>query len=54
MVNQAEEPLEKVSLNLFEADVHWLRTHVGDKWTRAVRDLVRESIKQMQGDKEYD
>ena len=44
MINLAEEPLTRVTLNLFAADVDWLHENIGPGWTKMVRDLVRDAI----------
>jgi len=46
MVNQAEEPLTRVTINLFEADVKWLKEHIGSGWQTEVRDMLRGFILQ--------
>lgn len=44
MVNQAEEPLTKVTLNLFEEDVEFLKQRYPSGWTQAIRVMVRNAI----------
>lgn len=47
MVNQAEEPLTKVTLNLYSSDVEYLRERLKGtdwKWTEAVRQIVRDKV----------
>ena len=41
MSNYAEEPLTKVTLNLFTKDLERLRLHYGPGWTKEVRGWVR-------------
>ena len=48
MVNQAEEPLRKVTLNLFEKDVRWLQQVHPDRYTEVIRGMVRTSIRSLQ------
>ena len=45
MVNQAEEPLLKVTLNLFKADVDYLKDYFGSGYTEYIRNIVRSHCK---------
>jgi hypothetical protein len=40
-MNEADEPLRKVTLNLYRADVEWLEKKFGFGWTEQVRLAVR-------------
>lgn len=42
MPQRADEPLEKITLNLFASDVLWLREVIGYGWSDSVRKVVRE------------
>lgn len=44
MVNQADEPLVKVTLNLFEDDVEYLKKLRHRKFADLVREIIREWI----------
>jgi hypothetical protein len=41
----AEEPLTKVTLNLFASDLEYLKKHTHDQWTVEVRNIVRKHIR---------
>lgn len=41
MPNKSDEPLRKVTLNLFEEDCKVMAQRYGRGWTERVRDLVR-------------
>lgn len=45
MPNEADRPLHKVLLNLYEEDYKWLKNVYGEGWSVAIRDLVHQSIK---------
>lgn len=38
------EPLEKVTLNLFEKDLKVIRSHYGQGWSERVREVVHEHV----------
>lgn len=42
MPAKADEPLQKITLNLYEADVLALETYYGRGWSEQVRSLVRD------------
>jgi hypothetical protein len=44
MVNQADEPLKKVTLNLFESDVEYLQRLYGQGYTSEIRSIIRLSV----------
>ena len=49
MVNQASEPLTKVTLNLYSSDVAYLKERLRNsdwKWTEAVRQIVRDKVEE--------
>lgn len=52
MSNEAEEPLKRVHLLLYEDDYHWLMSHVGGKdkhgFSRAIRRIVRSWRRQLE------
>ena len=41
-----DEPLRKVTLNLYEADVRWCQNHYGQGYTEIIRQALREYVKQ--------
>jgi tRNA A37 threonylcarbamoyladenosine biosynthesis protein TsaE len=43
--HSASEPIQRIDLNLYTADVIWLKTTIGNGWTTFVRELVRTHIK---------
>jgi len=45
---QAEEPLLKITLNLFAHDVAELKRWYGFGYTQHIRDIVRKEIRTMQ------
>lgn len=47
MSNYAEEPLLKVTVNLFAADVEWLKLHAQHNWSELLRQLLRAKIKEV-------
>ena len=40
MSNQADEPLQKVTINLFKSDIDWFRKRYGN-YQIALREIVR-------------
>lgn len=42
MPAKADEPLQKITLNLYEADVKALESYYGRGWSEQVRSLVRD------------
>lgn len=43
MVNQADRPLVKVTLNLFETDVDWFREHYSN-FSEGIRDAISQFV----------
>lgn len=43
MPNYAEEPLERVTLNLFAKDIDWLRLHYPN-FSDEIRKIIRKHI----------
>lgn len=43
--NPASAPIQRVDLNLYSADVIWLRATIGNGWTTFIRELVHNHIK---------
>lgn len=41
----AAHPIQRVDLNLYTADVLWLRETIGNGWSTFVRELVHNHIK---------
>ena len=41
----ADEPITKVTLNLWSADVAFLKKEIGDRWSVVVRDWVRRAVR---------
>lgn len=41
MPAESDEPLRKVTLNLFAADVEWFERQFGHGWTGKIREVVR-------------
>ncbi len=46
-MQSASEPLRKVTLNLFEADVEWLQARYNWGMSEVIRKAVRRYIKQI-------
>lgn len=44
MANYAEEPLTKVTVNLFTKDVEYLRERAPERWSLLLRRIVRAYI----------
>lgn len=44
MPTESDEPLRKVTLNLFAKDVAWLERKYGRGWTEIVRNHIRSKI----------
>ena len=47
-----EEPIKKVTLNLWDADVRWLQKNLGEGWSITVRDLVRRAVRAKKAEQE--
>lgn len=45
MPRMATEPLTKVTLNLYLADVEWFKRHYGQGWSEILRTVVRSHVK---------
>lgn len=43
----AGDPLTKITLNLFEADVRYLQEYCGDGYTSFIRDIIKREVKQI-------
>lgn len=52
MSNIASEPLEKVTLNLFLADMIWLRNRYGFGVSEVIRNQVRKYVKQIKDEED--
>lgn len=52
MPAESDEPLRKVTLNLYASDVEWLERRHGRGWTEAVRGAVR-SYRRKDEDKQF-
>jgi hypothetical protein len=50
MVNQADEPLVKVTLNLYEADVEYLKKFRHRQFGELVREIIRDWIKELKNE----
>jgi hypothetical protein len=52
MPRQEDEPIERIHINLFSADLEWLRANYRREESvgvgKAVRTIVRNSVKRMQ------
>jgi len=48
MPKVAGEPLRKVTLNLFESDVEWLKEVYGEGYSVEIRDIVRRRCTEIQ------
>jgi predicted HTH domain antitoxin len=52
MPRQEDEPIERIHINLFSADLEWLRSNYRREESvgvgKAVRTIVRNSVKRMQ------
>lgn len=44
MANYAEEPVLKITLNLFKKDVDWFREKYPTGWSKRLREAVRHQI----------
>lgn len=47
MINQAEEPLTRVTMNFFESDIVWLKQNFGEGWTKQIREMTRYCIENL-------
>lgn len=48
MPTQADDPLRKVTLNLYAADCEWLATTYGRGWTERIRQHIHHEVIQRQ------
>lgn len=46
MPRPADEPLRRVTLNLFEADCQWLEKEYGPGWTTRIRQHIHQEVNQ--------
>lgn len=53
MPEPLDEPIRKISLNIYEADYQEMKRLYGWGWTEIVRDWIREHLRQRNRD-EYD
>ncbi len=44
MPNRSDDPLRKVTLNLYEADCAWLERTYGRGWTERVRQHIHNEV----------
>ncbi len=44
MPNRSDDPLRKVTLNLYEADCLWLEQQYGRGWTERVRQHIHDEV----------
>lgn len=44
MPARSDEPLRKVTLNLYEADCQWLEREYGHGWTERVRQHIHSEV----------
>lgn len=44
MPNRSDDPLRKVTLNLYEADCAWLEKTYGHGWTERVRQHIHNEV----------
>lgn len=44
MPTQADDPLRKVTLNLYAADCEWLATTYGRGWTERIRQHIHAEV----------
>ena len=48
MVNEAPEDLTRTNINIYTADIEFLKLHIGFGWTTQVRELIREYVTALQ------
>lgn len=53
MPNRSDDPLRKVTLNLYEADCQWLERTYGRGWTERVRQHIHNFIAQRSSPEEF-
>ncbi len=44
MPPRSDDPLRRVTLNLYEADVQWLIQTYGHGWTERIRQHIRQEV----------
>lgn len=44
MPTRSDDPLRRVTLNLYEADCLWLEQHYGRGWTERVRQHIHSEV----------
>ena len=45
---RSDDPLRRVTLNLFEADCRWLEHHYGHGWTERIRQHIHAEVMKRQ------
>jgi hypothetical protein len=45
---RSDDPLRKVTLNLYEADVEWLISAYGHGWTERIRQHIHDEVTERQ------
>ncbi len=53
MANYAEEPLTKITINLFKKDVDWFRDKYAHGWMKELRRAVRIQIREQTKEQDY-
>lgn len=51
MPARSDDPLRRVTLNLYEADCLWLEQHYGRGWTERVRQHIHSEVTKRQVDR---
>jgi hypothetical protein len=51
MPTPPDDPLRRVTLNLYAADCEWLETHYGRGWTERVRQHIHAEVQKRQVDR---
>ena len=49
---QSEEPLKRITINIFEADYRWFMENIGEGYQIWIRDAIHDTIQQAK--EEYD
>jgi hypothetical protein len=50
MPAKSDDPLRRVTLNLYEADCLWLATNYGHGWTERIRQHIHNEVVKRQGE----
>lgn len=50
MPARSDDPLRRVTLNLYEADCLWLATTYGHGWTERIRQHIHNEVLKRQGE----